>query len=137
MLTIVIDNSLDVFEQLTVASLRLHEYMLFDNGLTAIDLIKTPVLVLFDNTTVFESGLINDTDSIVVNTLDCTQPLTYIYGAIVPVMKLLKSANKLKDIFRDTNNNIKKFPFTGPLHEHFQLIWYAQRIGLKIYEQKK
>ena len=101
------------------------------------DAVTTPVLVILDNSFEFDkftNKQIN-TDTIFFDSLQDNIKPTAIYGSIVSVTKVLRSANKLQFLLKDDNVVVKP-PFHGPCHELFQLLWYSVKIGLKVYEAK-
>ena len=131
-----VDSDLSIYEHLTLAGLRLQEILLFETE-SIFDAVTTPVVVVLNNSFDF-SKFANkqvDTDTIFFDSLHNKIKPTAIYGSIVSVAKVLRSANKLQHLLKD-NNVVVKYPFNGPCHALFQLVWYSVKIGLKVYEAK-
>lgn len=119
---------------MTAASLLLQEHLI-KNASIAIDMIKTPVLVIFDQINDFAviKNQLN-TDEVFFDTLHCNKSPSLMYGSIVAVSKILRSSIKFENFLKDNAGKISKIPFNSPTSDLFQLIWYTQRTGLKIYE---
>ncbi len=139
--SIVYDSNLEVdsqqlfYKHLTLAALRLQEILLFETD-SMFDAVTTPVLVVLDNSVDFSKMLTKqvNTDTIFFNSLHNKFKPTAIYGSIVSITKVLRSADKLQHLLKNENNQVIKPPFNEACHELFQLIWYSQKIGLKVYE---
>jgi hypothetical protein len=131
-----VDSDLTIYQHLTLAGIRLQEILLFETE-HMLDAVTTPVLVILDNSFEFDKFTNKQisTDTIFFDSLQDNIKPTAIYGSIVSVTKVLRSANKLQFLLKD-NNAVVKFPFLGPCHELFQLLWYSVKIGLKVYEAK-
>lgn len=124
-----------VYQHMTYASFKLHNHLM-NNSKIAIDIINTPVLLVFekfDHATLIFSKNIN-TDTVFFDTLHCNQSPSVMYTSLVAAVKILKSAVKIENLLKDVDNKIKKMPFDNPTDSLFQLIWYTQKIGLKVYE---
>jgi hypothetical protein len=130
-------EQLTTYDHLTLAGLRLQEILLFETD-SMFDAVSTPVLVILDTSFDFSkfSNKRVDTDTVFFNSLHNKIKPTAIYGSIVAVTKVLRSANNFQHLLKNENNTVTKTPFTGACHELFQLIWYSQKIGLKVYEAK-
>lgn len=128
---------LTTYDHLTLAGLRLQDILLFETE-SMFDAVATPVLVILSELFDFSkfSNKRVDTDTVFFDSLHNKIEPTAIYGSIVSITKVLRSADKLQHLLKDKNNLITKAPFTGACHELFQLIWYSQKIGLKVYEAK-
>lgn len=120
---------------MTAAALLLQEYLI-KHASIAINMIRTPVLVIFDqidsNLSVIKTQL--DTDEVFFDTLHCNKSPSFMYGSIVAISKILRSAIKFENLLKDNIGKTIKMPFSSPTSDLFQLIWYTQRTGLKIYE---
>ncbi len=129
------DDQKSIYWHMTSASLKLQAHLI-KNSSISIDMIKIPVLVIFDKfdgiTTLVSKT--PDTDEVFFDTLHCNKSPTVMYGSIVAISKALKSSVKIENFFKDSNNNIVKMPFNKPTTHLFQMIWFTQRIGLKIYQ---
>jgi hypothetical protein len=130
-------NPLSFYEHLTSVSLRLQQLLLFETP-QPFDIINVPVLVVLDHAVNFKKLIQQrvDTDIIFFDNLHHSLPTTMIYGSVLSIVKTLASAYKIEHLFDNDQGNIEKSPFSGPFHNVFQLIWYAQKIGLKVYEAK-
>lgn len=130
------DTHLSLHEHLNLVAIELQKILLSD--LKCLSNVATPVLVILDNN-VDLSAIVKkhvDTDTIFFNSLHNMIRPTAIYGSIVSITKVLRSAVQLRHFFKDDNQEIIKPPFRGSCHELFQLIWYSQKIGLKVYESE-
>lgn len=128
-------RTLSMYHDMTLASIRLHEKMT-DNPRIAIDMIAIPVLTVFgrfDHARSILSRTIN-TDTVFFDTLRSDRSPTVMYTSLVASVKIMKSAAKIENLLKDGGNQIRKTPFEGPFNPLFQLLWYAQKIGLKVYE---
>ena len=129
------DNLNLFYRHLTLSALRLQEILLFETE-SMFDAVTTPVLVIFDNTadiTKMLSKQVN-TDTIFFNSLHNQIKPTAIYGSIVSITKVLRSADKIQHLLKNNSGRVIKPPFNDTCHELFQLVWYSQKIGLKVYE---
>lgn len=129
------NDNRSLYWHMTAASLKLQEFLI-RNASLSIDMINTPVLVIFEQ---FESDLSivcnrTNTDEVFFDSLHCNKSPSLMYGSIVAISKVLKSSIKFENFLKDDKNTTVKMPFKSPTIDLFQLIWYTQRTGLKIYE---
>ena len=127
-------STASMYHRMTLASIGLHEKMM-ENPRTVIDMVAIPVLTVFgrfDHARSILSRTIN-TDTVFFDTLLPAQSPTVMYSSLVASVKILKSAAKIEHILTD-GGETRKTPFKGPFSPLFQLLWYAQKIGLKVYE---
>jgi hypothetical protein len=130
------DESMSVHMHLNSAAIKLQEILLSDSK--CLSNINIPVLVVLDSNADLSSIVKKhiDTDTIFFNSLHNMIKPTAIYGSIVSITKVLQSANKIHHLFKNEKHTTFKPPFNGPCHELFQLVWYSQKIGLKVYASK-
>lgn len=123
-----------IYHNMTLASIKLHEKMMEDPR-ASIDMIALPVLTVFgrfDHACSILSRIIN-TDTVFFDTLRSDQSPTVMYTSLVASAKIMKSAAKIEHMLKD-GDQIRKMPFEKPFGPLFQLLWYAQKVGLKVYE---
>lgn len=127
-------STTSTYHRMTLASIGLHEKMI-ETPRTVIDMVAIPVLMVFgrfDHARSILSSTIS-TDTVFVDTLRSDRTPTVMYSSLVASVKILKSAAKIEHFLTD-GGETRKTPFKGPFGPLFQLLWYAQKIGLKVYE---
>lgn len=123
-----------MYHNMTLASIKLHDKMTEDPR-ASIDMIAIPVLTVFgrfDHACSILSRTIN-TDTVFFDTLRSDQSPTVMYTSLVAAIKIMKSAAKIEHMLKN-GNETRKMPFEKPFGPLFQLLWYTQKVGLKVYE---
>lgn len=121
-------------QKLTELSLEIDKTILHD-----IDFLKSQqcnmLLVIFDDRDLdkITENIINSVtiDSVYFNSVSYDEDKHWMLGSIQASLKILRTASKLLD-FNTIENITSNVDNTAG--KYFQLVWLAQRVGLKVYE---
>ncbi len=94
-----------------------------------------PVLIIFEPTALekIDDNLVKSvtSDSVYFSSIDFNIDKYWMLGSLQSIVKILRSADKIlsHDIFKTESGHI-----TDNSANYFKLVWFAYRIGLKVYE---
>lgn len=128
------DNLISPGKKLTHMSLYLSQRVLHDADFIRQNTI-TPVLIIFEPTALekIDNHLVKSVtlDSVYFSSMDFNIDKYWMLGSLQSVVKVLRSADKIlsHNIFKTESGHI-----TNNSANYFQLVWFAYRVGLKVYE---
>lgn len=130
-------NNNNLLEHFTLAAIAVMKYSTVNQHYSSSDILVPIITTIgspsFDNLLKSHINRL-DNDQLIFDTIQKNVKHNWFLSTTNSMIKACISSNKLNRLLLDVNKNLDKNYPPGDL---FPLVWYAQRVGLKVYEAAK